>query len=274
MTTTNETTEATATEAADDRAAEDQAAESAQPQPVTGRSAVPLDHGESDAIRLANELLDRAGPGEILEWAVSRYGQDLTLACSFGGASGMVLLDMVQQLQPSTEVFYIDTDYLFEETHQTLALAREHWPLAQITGYGPDLTPEAQAAQYGAALWERDPDLCCDLRKVEPNRTALLGKRAWISGLRRDQTGREETPAVLWDEKFGLAKVNPLINWDEKLLWSYIFERELPYNVLLDRGYPSIGCTNCTNQVQPGEDPRAGRWAGFDKLECGLHTVA
>ena len=264
MTTIGETAEATDSPATD----------AAARQPVSGRRAAPLSHDESDAIRSANALLDRAGPGEILEWAIGRYGEDLTLACSFGGASGMVLLDMVQQLQPSTEVFYIDTDYLFAETHQTLAAAREHWPEAKIVRYGTDLTPEAQAEQYGPALWERDPDLCCDLRKVEPNRQALLGKRGWISGLRRDQTGREETPAVLWDEKFELAKVNPLINWDEKLLWSYIFERGLPYNLLLDRGYPSIGCTNCTRQVQPGEDARAGRWAGFDKLECGLHTVS
>ena len=264
MTTIEETAEA----------ADSLATDASGRQPVTGRRAVPLDHEESDAIRTANGLLDGAGPGEILEWAIGRYGEDLTLACSFGGASGMVLLDMVQQLQPATEVFYIDTDYLFAETHDTLAAARERWPEAKIVCYGTDLTPEAQAEQYGPALWERDPDLCCDLRKVEPNRQALLGKRGWISGLRRDQTGREETPAVLWDEKFQLAKVNPLINWDEKLLWSYIFERGLPYNLLLDRGYPSIGCTNCTNQVKPGEDPRAGRWAGFDKLECGLHTVS
>ena len=135
------------------------------------------------------------------------------------------------------------------------------------------MTPEAQAEEHGPALWDRDPDLCCEIRKVEPNRRALEGKRAWISGLRRDQTGREETPAILWDEKFQLVKVNPLVNWDEKLLWSYIFERGLPYNTLLDHGYPSIGCTNCTRAVAPGEDPRAGRWSGFDKLECGLHTL-
>ena len=128
--------------------------------------------------------------------------------------------------------------------------------------------------QHGEALWERDPDLCCDLRKVEPTRTALEGKRAWISGLRRDQVGRDTTPAVLWDEKFELVKVNPLVNWDEKRIWAYIFEHEVPYNPLHDRGYPSIGCTNCTRAVRPGEDPRAGRWSGSDKLECGLHTVS
>lgn len=241
--------------------------------PLTGRNAVPLDYGESEVIRVANEELDRAGPGEILGWAIEHYGEDLTLACSFGGTSGMVLIDMVQRLQPSTEVFYIDTDYLFPETHETIAAARAHWPGVNIVGYGPEITTEQQDEQYGPALWDRDPDLCCDLRKVEPNREALRGKRAWVSGLRRDQTGREETPAIQWDEKFGLVKVNPLINWDEKLLWSYIFERGLPYNVLLDRGFPSIGCTNCTRAVQPGEDPRAGRWSGFDKLECGLHTA-
>ncbi len=240
----------------------------------TGRLAVPIDYAEAEIIRVANEELDRAGPGDILSWAVDRYGEGLTLACSFGGTSGMALVDMVQRLQPSTEVFYIDTDYLFPETHDTIRAARLHWPKVNIVGYGPELTTEGQIELHGPALWDRDPDLCCDIRKVEPNREALRGKRAWVSGLRRDQTGREETPAVQWDEKFGLVKVNPLINWSEKLLWSYIFERGLPYNLLLDRGFPSIGCTNCTRAIQPGEDPRAGRWSGFDKLECGLHTTS
>ena len=121
----------------------------------------------------------------------------------------MVLIDMVQRLQASTEVFYIDTDYLFPETHDTIASARAHWPGVNVVGYGPELTTAGQIELHGPELWDRDPDLCCDIRKVEPNREALRGKRAWVSGLRRDQTGREETPAVQWDEKFGLVKVNP-----------------------------------------------------------------
>jgi len=241
--------------------------------PVSGRLAVSIEHEEQDAIAEAAARLDDAQPEEILRWAIERYGDGLTLACSFGGISGMVLLDMVERLQPSTEVFYLDTNYLFEETLATRDAAQARWPEARIVGYMSEVTTEAQAAAHGSALWERDPDLCCEIRKVEPNRRALAGKRAWISGLRRDQTGREATPSVSWDEKFELVKVNPLVNWDEKLLWAYIFEHDIPYNPLHDRGYPSIGCTNCTRAVRPGEDRRAGRWSGFDKTECGLHTV-
>ena len=229
---------------------------------------------EAEAIASAAAALDEAEPEEILRWAVGRYGEELTLACSFGGISGMVLMDMVQRLQPSTSVFYLDTDFLFTETIETVERSRAFWPEARITGFKTPVTPEEQARLYGERLWERDPDACCDIRKLEPNRRALEGKRAWISGLRRDQSGeRASTPAVQWDAKFGLVKVNPLVNWDEKQLWAYIFKYDLPYNPLHDQGYPSIGCTNCTRPVAPGEDPRSGRWAGLDKTECGLHTA-
>jgi phosphoadenosine phosphosulfate reductase len=228
---------------------------------------------EADAIAEAATALDGAEPEEILQWAIDRYGAGLTLACSFGGISGMVLMDMVQRLAPTTEVFYLDTDYLFPETYSMVDTARLHWTQSNIVGYKTDVTPEAQAALHGAALWERDPDLCCDIRKVEPNKRALDGKQSWISGLRRDQSvDRGDTPAVQWDAKFGLVKVNPLINWSEKQVWAYIFKHSVPYNPLHDRGYPSIGCTNCTKPVNPGDDPRSGRWAGLDKDECGLHT--
>ena len=235
--------------------------------------AIPVAPGEEAAIAAAAAALDGAQPEEILRWAIDRYGVGLTLACSFGGISGMVLMDMVQRLAPQTEVFYLDTDYLFPETHEVVHTSQQQWPLARIVAYKTDVTPEQQAAQYGANLWERDPDLCCDIRKVEPNHRALAGKRAWVAGLRRDQSAdRATVPAVQWDAKFGLVKVNPLVNWDEKRVWAYIFAHEVPYNPLHDRGYPSIGCTNCTKAVNPGDDPRSGRWADQDKTECGLHT--
>lgn len=225
-------------------------------------------------VAAAAARLDGAQPEEILDWALDRYGADLALACSFGGISGMVLLDMVQRRRSDIEVFYLDTDYLFPETLEMVDRSRARWPAAQIVGYRPLLSVAEQEAALGAALWERDSDQCCEIRKVEPNRRALAGKRAWVSGLRRDQSAeRADTPAVQWDAKFGLVKVNPLIHWDEKRLWAYLFAHDVPYNPLHDRGYPSIGCTNCTRPVQPGEDPRAGRWSGQDKNECGLHTA-
>ncbi len=236
--------------------------------------AIETDQREAEAIQRAAAALDAAEPEEILRWAIDRYGEGLTLACSFGGISGMALLDMVQRLAPGTEVFYLDTDYLFPETYEMAATSQARWPEARIVAYKTDVSPEQQAHAHGERLWERDPDLCCEVRKVEPNRRALQGKQAWISGLRRDQSGdRGVTPAVQWDAKFGLVKVNPLINWDEKRVWAYIFKHNVPYNPLHDRGYPSIGCTNCTKAVNPGDDPRSGRWAGMDKDECGLHTA-
>lgn len=229
---------------------------------------------EEPAIAEAAERLDRAGPADILQWTFDRYGEATGVACSFGGVSGMVLLHMVQELNPAAEIFYIDTDYLFEETLQTVEASRARWPEANIRAYKTEISPEQQAALHSDRLWESDPDLCCDIRKVEPNRRALENKQAWISGLRRDQSDeRASTPAVQWDAKFGLVKANPLINWDEKLLWAYIFEHNIPYNPLHDQNFPSIGCTNCTRAVLPGEDPRAGRWSGTDKSECGLHVA-
>lgn len=241
---------------------------------TTETKATEADPRELAALEEASAALDQAEPEEILQWAIDRYGEGLTLACSFGGISGMVLMDIVQRLAPRTEVFYLDTDYLFPETYEMVDTANAKWTAANIVGYRTDVSVEEQARIHGASLWERDPDLCCEIRKVEPNRRALAGKAAWISGLRRDQSAdRGSTPAVQWDAKFGLVKVNPLINWDEKKVWAYIFKHSVPYNPLHDRGYPSIGCTNCTKPVNPGDDPRSGRWAGLDKDECGLHTA-
>jgi phosphoadenosine phosphosulfate reductase len=167
-------------------------------------------------------------------------------------------------------VFYLDTDFLFLETYQLRDACEAKYGIKPI-GYKSLLTPAAQAERYGEALWLRDPDQCCELRKVEPNNRALDGKTAWISGMRRDQSAtRKDIGIVEWDSKFNLVKLNPLASWDERMVWTYIMTNDVPYNVLHDRNYPSIGCTNCTKPVNPGDDPRSGRWAGFDKTECGI----
>jgi phosphoadenosine phosphosulfate reductase len=225
----------------------------------------------SDAdYRALNERFESASPEEIVRWAVETFGDGLSVGASFGGASGMAILHMVSRLKPDVHVFVLDTDYLFEETYETMRRAVPALGLTNVQVYKSKLTHEEQARQYGAALWMRDPDLCCELRKVEPNRRALEGKSAWVSGLRRDQSeGRAETPIVSWAPKFGVVKINPLANWTEKQTWAYLLEHGVPYNPLLDRGYASIGCYNCT---VPGVQGRAGRWQGFEKDECGLHT--
>ena len=216
--------------------------------------------------------LEGCPPEDILRWALATYAPRITLACSFGGPSGMVLLDMVMRLDPTIPVFYLDTGLLFPETY---ALAEEAARRYGITprAIRPTLTLTQQARRHGDALWAREPDRCCELRKVRPQRKALAGFDAWITGLRRDQsTTRRVTPVVQWDAKFGLAKICPLADWSERDVWRYLADRHIPYNSLHASGYPSIGCAPCTRSVLPGEDARAGRWSGFDKTECGLHT--
>ena len=220
-----------------------------------------------------SERLEGAEPGEIVRWALDSFFPDITLACSFGGVSGMALLDMAMKVNPETPVFYVDTDFLFQESHALKDAASHKYgfrPIAFKTG----MSVEKQAEVHGPELWKHDPDLCCDIRKVKPNEHALAGRRAWIAGLRRDQGDtRKDVAIVSWDGKFGLIKVNPLANWTEDQVWDYIRENDVPYNALHERGYPSIGCTNCTRPVAAGEDPRAGRWSDFeDKVECGIHV--
>jgi len=222
------------------------------------------------AIADLNARFESASPEEIVRWAVETFGDGLSVGASFGGPTGMAILHMTAQLKPNVHVFVLDTDYLFEETHQTRERATTTLNLTNVQIYQSRLTHEQQAAEHGAALWMRDPDLCCDLRKVEPNGRALEGKTAWISGLRRDQSeGRSDVPIVAWNAKFGLVKINPLARWTEKETWEYIVKHEVPYNPLLDQGFVSIGCYNCT---VPGKQGRQGRWEGFEKDECGLHT--
>jgi len=221
-------------------------------------------------IETLNEQFESADPAEIVRWAVDTFGDGLSVGASFGGASGMAILHMVAALKPDVHVFVVDTDYLFEETHETMRRAIPALNLANVQVYRSKLSHEEQAARHGSALWMRDPDLCCELRKVEPNRRALDGKTAWVSGLRRDQSeGRADTPIVSWNEKFGVVKLNPLATWSEVQTWAYIANHDIPYNPLLNQGYSSIGCFNCT---VPGVQGRAGRWQGFEKDECGLHT--
>ncbi len=219
-----------------------------------------------------NGELEGKEPREILRFAAERFQPGLTLACSFGGPSGMVLLDMTMAIDPTVEVFYLDTDFLFPETYALRDSCERKYNFKSI-GYKSLITVDEQAQRYGDALWARDPDACCALRKVEPNQRALDGKTAWISGIRRDQSEtRRDVQIIEWDEKFSLVKLNPLAAWTEDMVWDYIRDNRVPYNILHEQNYPSIGCTNCTKAVAPGEDPRSGRWQGFDKTECGIHV--
>lgn len=218
-----------------------------------------------------NRDLSEHTPSEILAWASQTFGDKLTLACSFGGVTGMALLDMAAKAGLEIPVFYIDTDFLFPETYKTRDIAARKYGLTPL-GFRPKLTPEEQAAQFGEKLWETQPDLCCAIRKVEPNGRALAGREAWIAGLRRDQSNtRKAVDPVQWDAKFGLYKLAPLWNWTEEEVWDYVGRERVRVNELHMEGYASIGCTYCTRPIAEGEDLRAGRWSGSGKTECGLH---
>jgi phosphoadenosine phosphosulfate reductase len=212
-----------------------------------------------------------AAPQEILAWAVRTYGRRVALACSFGGPSGMALLDMLVKIDPLTPVYYLDTDLLFPETYAHIARVASHYGITPFPVHS-ERSVHQQSLDHGPALWERDPDLCCDLRKIEPQKQFLKAYSAWISGIRRDRASSPRTVrAVEWDKTFELIKINPLATWTEEMVWTYVHAHDVPYNTLHDSGYPSIGCTNCTVRVKSGDPLRAGRWQGFAKTECGLH---
>ena len=225
---------------------------------------------ELDVVSLANKY-ESASPQEILAKAVEQVS-NLALACSFG-AEDVVLLDMVMKISPTTKVFYLDTDLLFSETYDLINRIQDTYAIEHLIRVSPEISVHEQAATYGDTLWSRHPDQCCDIRKVQPLTKMLSTLDGWITGIRRDQAPtRANAQAFEEDLKFGLLKVNPLIRWTEQDVWQYIRDHNVPYNPLHDQGYPSIGCLHCTRMVQPGEDPRSGRWAGFQKTECGLHA--
>ncbi|QQE81313.1 phosphoadenylyl-sulfate reductase [Alicyclobacillus sp. SO9] len=195
----------------------------------------------------------------------------LALACSFG-AEDMVLLDIVMKINPTTTVFYLDTDVLFRETYQLIDEAVNKYGIPNLIRVTPRLSLQEQQEQYGDRLWENNATLCCDLRKVRPLTEFLSSVDGWVTGIRRDQAPTRANAQVFErDAKFNVVKVNPLVRWTETDVWSYIRTHKVPYNPLHDNGYPSIGCAYCTLPVKPGADPRSGRWAGQLKTECGLH---
>jgi phosphoadenosine phosphosulfate reductase len=213
--------------------------------------------------------LERRSAQRALEWMFETFGARHYIACSFQKTSS-VTAHMASQVNPEARFFYLDTDLLFAETYETRDRLAEHLGI-EFHRFS-DLTLAEQAARHGEELWRRDPDSCCGLRKVEPLRRALDSVDCWMAGVRReDSSSRSTTPKFGWDKRFQLWKLNPLADWTERDVWNYIREHHLPYNPLHDRGYPSIGCTHCTQPVGPGGSPRDGRWAGVAKTECGIN---
>jgi len=216
----------------------------------------------------ARELGPDATADEVAAWAARTFPGTLAVACSMADA---VLPAVVAEHAPGVDVLFLDTGYHFAETYGTRAQVAHELDVT-IVDVLPKLTVAEQDAEYGPRLYERDPAACCRMRKVEPLKAALGGYEAWVTGIRRDEgPTRADTPLVTFDEQFGLVKLNPLAAWSFDEVVDYANDHRVPVNLLLSDGYPSIGCEPCTQRVAPGDDPRAGRWAGFAKTECGLH---
>ena len=223
-----------------------------------------------DELEELQDELDEASPQEVLRFAAERFGDGLALVTSFQ-PTGIVTLHMLQEIAPRTTVLTLDTGFFFPQTQQLIAELEARFTL-NLRRVEPQLSSAQQALAHGAALWERNPDLCCHLRKVSPLRGALRGYSAWIAGLRRDQSaGRANTKVIAWDNNNHLIKLCPFANWSATRVWDWLREHDLPYNRLHDQGYPTIGCTHCTHPVGENAPERSGRWQDFRKTECGIH---
>lgn len=226
---------------------------------------------KSDEVEEMAQKLENSVPQEIIKWACQTFGDKLAVGCSLG-AEDMVIMDIAVKIKPNIPFLFIDTDFHFTDTIELLEKAKAKYK-ANIIILKSEYTPEEQEKKYGPQLFFTDPNLCCTLRKVMPIRGALSNYDAWITGIRREQAPtRRNAKVVEIDKVFGLIKINPLVRWTTQDVWDYIKKNSVPYNRLHDLGYPSIGCAPCTQPVRPGQDLRAGRWAGTGKTECGLHS--
>jgi len=223
-----------------------------------------------DIDRIINKFAKKSAL-EIIEWSWSTFNPEIIASSSFQSQS-VVLLHMLGQVCPEMKVVFLDTGYHFPETLLFRDQLQVEFGIKVKTRY-----PDPEARRYLEddirPPYRRDPDLCCRINKVEPMKRALSGIQAWITGIRRDQTNNRKDIEIIELQKNGLYKINPLAYWTKKEVWTYINEHKLPTHPLLTEGYLSIGCAPCTQKVLDGEDERAGRWAGTDKDECGIHTT-
>lgn len=229
-------------------------------------------------IQQLNAQYEALPPQALLQWAVEQFGNRVALACSFG-AEDVALVDMLVEITPQPRIFVLDTGRLHQETYDVMERCRQRYRI-EFEVYFPQTELVEQLLRTKGAnsfyLSVENRKECCHIRKVEPLGRALQGLQAWITGLRRQQAvTRASVPKIEVDDAHGgILKLNPLANWSEQQVWDYIRAHNVPYNVLHDRGFPSIGCVPCTRAIQPGEDIRAGRWwwETPEQKECGLHV--
>jgi phosphoadenosine phosphosulfate reductase len=216
---------------------------------------------------------DHASAQEILAWGFETFGERIALSTAFG-PSGVVLMHLASQIRPGVRVFFIDTGFHFTETMEMIHRIDERLNV-QIQVIQPQLDIQEQAAIHGDELYVINPDKCCNLRKVEPNLRMLRELDGWVTALRRDQGPTRANLAPTESKSIEgrrLIKVNPMVRWTRAEVWRHIFEHDLPYNPLHDRGFTSVGCAPCSMPATNPSDERSGRWSGSQKTECGLHT--
>lgn len=216
------------------------------------------------------DRFETRGVENILQWAAERFAPRLVMTSNFG-AEGIVLLDHLMRVAPRTPIVYLNTGFQFKATDELKETLQARYDLNLIEAKA-ELSVEEQAAIHGDRLYERNSDLCCGIRKVEPLQQALQGYSAWIAALRRDQSPtRAKIRIVEWNMRNAMIKLHPLAGWTRARVWEYILKHRLPYNRLYDEGYASIGCQPCTRRVAVDAHERSGRWDGARKQECGIH---
>ncbi len=227
-------------------------------------------------VRAQAAVFETASLADVLVWTWEKFGVRAAIGTSFQG-SGLVIIDQAVKLGLGFPVFTLDTGLLFPETYELKARLERHFGIV-IEAMHPEQTVDEQAGTYGPELWRSNPDTCCAMRKVLPLQKKLAGLDVWITGVRRNQSDGRATTQMLELYEFDklrarhLLKLNPMAAWSREAIWGHIKREGIPYNALHDRGYHSIGCWPCTKLAGSGEGERAGRWEGFDKTECGIHT--
>ncbi len=230
----------------------------------------------ADAVDAQARTLAQAPLTEVLQWAFSTFGTTAAIGTSFQGA-GLVMIHHAVQAGITLPVFTLDTGLLFPETLELKARLEAFFGIT-IETVAPAMSLEEQAVELGDALWKQRPDACCHIRKVEPLKERLKTLSVWITGVRQEQAASRQGAGILERYLFDplleryILKLNPMTAWGRDAVWNYLHKHGIPYNPLHDRGYRSIGCFPCTRPTAEGGDERAGRWTGFDKSECGIHT--
>lgn len=225
-----------------------------------------------------NGMFEKSRPEQVVAWAATQFGRELVMSSSFGAESAL-LIHMATRALPDVRIVWVDTGYLFPETHAFMEELRLRFNL-NVWSYRTQNDPIAylRKAGEGDPEWRKDVDACCGANKNEPFERAMrqLSPKAWLRGIRRRQADtRKNVPFVEWSKRYNCYAVSPLLNWTPKDIFGYMKQNDLPFHPLYYKGYESIGCNplSCTRPIQEGEDPRAGRWAGQGKVECGINST-